>query len=568
MPETFGEADVVLRVRLEQLQRELDESERMIQQSNERVMRQQEAAASSFQGSSAESNGGGSGILGTVVGFGAAAAHNAARALMLQRALAAVAVAGRAAFTALGRLAGLAALPLFLGDIIKTIRHIPEYAARAKDAIVEFARAPGEHIQNALYQMREFRNSLPIIGWAAKQIETTISELSGLLGGPNWLQDIEDAGEHVKRTAEDMKVFRQTVQATKGNARELRDELQQIHRQVAMVGQTGQAGLSIGSLFQMQDIEGAADERVRSVTGKFTDMLRERKALLKAGDIDEGQFERDRRQIERAKSDQLQLIEENRRAQLAAAEELYYRRSALLKRELAERQSAGLDELIMGNRANKLRLAGDEFGAQRMELEQQRRRKLDELQANGNADLVAQVDEHYATLAELINQREQEAIDQQQRAEEMKTQAQIDAISRRAEAIGREMDRVEQDEIRRMQANEQLRSQILEQRLRDQGRDIEAREEAIRRSAQAQIDRFEADGNEVGAKLARQLRDLQIEALGNIAAGRDGEFRQVSAARSTLDDTGRTTEGYLERTARGVEKLVRNTKRPQPAKAG
>lgn len=603
MAETFGEADVVLRVRLDELQKQLDASERLVMASTDRVAQAQAQAVQEVSRANEAASSGGFSAL-----RAASDAHTAWSLLKLTvgavrmglMAIPAVATAARLSLLGVAT-GGIAALTLGVGALVDGTRRVGDSVHEAVEAFrgLDGSKEKAMAVADAL-------GRIAVVGGAARQVFLMMNRDTGLQdeAWTSLVATIEDGQVKLRWYARALNALAHLDSGIIANALGIPPEAERenfgrdIDRinakmrqlralmgvQAAGRGHEGMVGDRAGGIAQSAEraaelagLEGVERVRVEE-RHRFEDAMQ----LLETLQNETNDFySQQRAQIEAtAKAEgasyaemQARLAESQRSAERAggviqrarvmaaqmlgvvADENIGKARQEQAEQEkltrLQERRAQAAlqsqrEGLIADAAAAKLRASGEEFAAQEVELEAARQRALRNLMVEGNDELVALTQQKYDRLGALIEAREKEQLARQKELEEKKAEAVLDA-------------------------NARLRSQILQRRLEQAGREIEAQEEAIRQRFQEQIEQMERDGNRVGANLAAKLRDLEIASLEqDRAVGRRAEFEQVAFSRTNFAGFGLDGNDKIDREQLAVLKSIdrKTTKGSRPAVAG
>lgn len=668
MAETFGEADVILRGRLDLLLQDLDESERIVIGHTERLAQAQAEAVSQIVVVQQQAErGNGSLAVSAVSAYGAwKSLRTIIRGVRLAlMAIPAVATTVSAALSvvAVGGAVVLAGAIGLLGD--KMLRT----QDAAEDMLEAFGRMDGS--QQRAIEFAEALERIPVIGRAMANIFLLNSDAAGqadralasvvatiedgrvevglmgrainglinittpgiiarLLGFDiDIVGDIREVNAELERMQQLMEVRGQSIAIAQSVMPGSDAAARSAQRDAALAAAEGVERVRLQEQFRHDDAMRAFDAEQRKVREGLNAQI---EAIRERG----GSARRVQEQIDQALHDARATeaaIEKNR---LAAAANL--ERAAQTRIHLAEQEQAKQEQIkqIEAERAaaakadaqERLRAAtaaanaeagGDSFGAQRIGNEAQRQQALRDAVREGNEDRIDLINAFYDAQAALVDRREREQMDRDEQLARDRAAARIDAQERlraataaaqvamggdeagadrirneaqRQQALReamrsgqreqldlinafydtqeelidrRERERREQQESDQLQTNERLRSEILQARLRLSGQEVQARQEAIRQRFQEMIDRLEAEGNKVGADLARKLRDKRIEEAeqGANQTGRRGQFQQVSLSRIALDGPAMTGQDQrLQREANSHLKTIEQNTRP------
>lgn len=559
MAETFGEADVILRARLEELQKDLDAGERMVNESTERVQDAQVRAARQTREAN-EAGGGFLHTLGNIAMFANIATWLRRLAMRFVVLTAAVKITTSAVSALMSVLVVPIAVVASLGHIIRFFRHLPENIRSAVDALKDLDfREMGA--QGAL-AFRNISREIPVLGLLIKGLETTISEVSELLGGPNWTREIEALEEATKRAEQAMDEMGRAADRAGTRVRDAMDISRAEERRRQLEGMQGADRIRMEEMFHREDIERQAIRDAQSYNEKWRERMNELReqisgaagiATLGLVGIDEEEFEARADVLNRERNRVLESIRKEKDKALREAEQTARQRERDARRD--ERFGVANQEIGLGSSAAaaRLRAAGEEFNAQRLEIEAARSQALNNMVIEGNEDQLGLIEDFYNARQELINAREEEQLQREREFQQRREEQERKALERK-----QEME--ERKEFETLQTNERLRSQIMQHRLQQAGDEVAARQEAIRQRFQEQIDQLERDGNRVGADLAQKLRDLELEAAGAQDRGRQASFRDVSRDRIQVGQ-GITDEGKRQRDAMIAElrKINQNT---------
>lgn len=611
MAETFGEADVIIRARLDELNKDLADSERLIDQSTERVTQAQVRAQQEVSAATEEASNSGY-RQGVMLGFVTSHFRLFRRGVMASiKAIAMIPIVAKAASVALVGLTtgGIAVVALGLGLIMEKALQAERGMERLTDA--------ADRLDGSRERVREFADVLarvPLLGrlaataFLALNGETEAAQESyarmvatiedgevkvGMLGravnglvnaiphvgfarmlgfDTDFVAGIEKANEKIREMNALMAVQKNTVTIDRQVVGEAEGFSRGAARDKELVGLEGVERVRALERHRHEDAMRQLDEQERrrnemhsaQVTG-IREAMEAEEISRRAGNTMIAMLEENHRQRvetiqqerEQGERDLNAAMEERVRiAQQEADEQEKLARMQERRAEAARQNEKG--RLIGGAASTRLQAAGRDFDAQRVDLIMQRREALRRIEVEGNEDLLAETEQYYDARADLINRREEEQLARDKEMAEKRAEAE-------RKTMERERERQEQEEFDTQQKNDQLRSQILQARMRQQGMEVEAQQEAIRQRYQQMIDQMEREGNRVGADLARDLRDLEIEAAGQQDRGRQAEFQQITLSRFA---PGMGQDDKIERDQlSALAKIERNTRNERPAVA-
>jgi hypothetical protein len=595
MAETFGEADVILRVRLDELQKELDISERMVDQSTMRIADSQKRVAQEVQALNTEirdtgtaSEESGRSLIGTALDAFLTwrLLGGAVRGVGIGlKAIPAVAIAASAALIALAT-GGILLMGRLADEALRVVKNIGEIVQAARDldgstdSVRHFAdqleRIPllggamskffqvfsgdAQVAQEAMTSLvAKIEDGTVKVGFFGKAMNglmnfsgtAVILRMLGL--DTDIVGQINDINREIEKMQRSLDLRSSLANANAGVIQQSGGMRRGIENEAATTGLDGEDLIREEQRQRFDELQRMYDEAESTVNRNVAAEMAAIRAKYDAEEID---IHERNKLLSEASDIQSATIEQLARDRTAAEErinELTQRRIELLEEEKARAEAAtsnqqlrGREDLQAGVEADAARLGGDDFAAQRIELLRAGDRAINDAIQQGRQGELALLNEFYQQRLELIDQAEEK---QRQREEEIERKRQE----------------------RMLDANEDLRSKIREERLRQAGDLVEAQQEAIMRRFQQQIDAMEADGNQAGADLARQLRDLELEGAGRQQGVRRAqEFQQVSFSRSA---PGGAAEDKVQRDQLVVLKdIAKNTKQssrsPEPARAG
>ena len=495
MAETFGEADVILRARLDRLQQDLDDAERMTRAQTERIANEQRVIVQQVQTQQAN---------GRTMGD---AAVELGKLYLIKQAIerrwqliagimrGVVGLVQRIASAMMGVVGAVMVLPVVLGDIIRMVRGIPDTLARIREAL-QHITLQGIVEQTGLLLLR-----LPIIGGLFRGLGRTISEVSELLGGPNFMAQIEQAERAIEIAHQNMRNLADAADIAGDSFTRLRDMARQLEQSVERLGTEGVGAAMVAGLHDAENALRGFDREIADVGRRFMEETRGiwegaqdrlgRGAFSRVATRDDLTEEEARRlaTMEAQRNRNLEQLNQQRERAARALQQLARARvedAREQERLQRMRDTTEVERLTFG-----IEIAGvdDQFEQQRLRLEQQRRQTMREAIVAGNEDRLGLIEDYYDARARLVDQREREAMEQQSRLQE-------EAAMREQTAMAR------------------LQSQIAQAQLRIMGENIAAQEEAIRQQFQEMIDQAEQAGSGQRANLLRLLRDLRVFELG------------------------------------------------------
>ncbi len=556
MAETFGEADVILRTRLDVLERDLSAAEMMIQQSENRLVQSQQRV---FEDISQGGDGVSDGVLHLLASISTFSSTVRGKIKSIANGLVQVArstAAASAAMVALG-VAGIGVLGLLSDKVLRVredaidmieafkgmdgtsqkalefadaLGRIPIVGSLASKAFLIFSDDAGkstEVLASLASKVKDGRVEVNLLGRAVNGLVnmSTPGIIARMLGiDTNLAGQINKINQEIEKTNQLLQIRQQFTDFAKNNLAEAGNLSLADRNASQLAGSDGPQRAMIESQ-QIYDMRMRQYDQLQERLNKFTSAqkasVRER---LAAGEIDNATSkrwideitERNRMQTEKLQQQRSQSQESMRRA---ARQRIQEAQDQLKQEQEITAEQERRAELMRTNASNRLRanaaaleteLGGDPFQADRIRLAEERAAAIRNAQAEGNGSLINDINAFYDARSSLIDAREQEQIDRDRANAEMRAQEML-------------------------QQNEDLRSRIRETRLQQQGDEAGAQEEAIRRRFQQQIDRLEEAGNQVGADLSRKLRDIEISGIGvkdtQSKVARRQEFEQVSASR-------------------------------------
>lgn len=599
MAEQFGEAEVVLRGRLDTLQRDLDQAEQMVAVQTERIAQSQQQAAQSIQQSGNATSGVGSAMdsLRTII----IAVIGPIRLLG-----GAIKTAGAflAAIPILAGAAGVALVGLATGGVALVGVAIGGLAQKALDAEAAIERliAAGRELDGSERNARAFADALrdiPIIGRLSAQVwqmfGTTFGATSeqqlaawtsivakiedgqvkvGTLGrAMNGLLNISTPGIIARLLGFDTNIVGQ-IDEMNAKMREMND-LMRVQASFAPVSRnldraTSDARTQAENTAALAGLEGVdrvkeAERQRYAAAMQFFDDQRlannQATAQIIANLQEEGATDAQIDEARKISRRQLAAIEMQRVATQKALNAAAREAVNIAKQEADEKRRARADQiraedaatvsqnlgLRAGATATRLRSEGREFEADRVQNEADRNARLAGVEAT-NTKLIALINEYYDARADEIDARERM---EAQRQEE-----------RNRERLANQVE-----------ATKQLQSELQQVELQAAGDRVAAAQEAIRERYRRIIADLVEAGNEEAAAIARQIRDAKIEAAGrDDTVRRQQEAAQVSFSRTAIGGTN--AETVLTRQLRIAEeqrelqrKIAKNTERTT-ARAG
>lgn len=612
MAETFGEADIVLRLRLDELEAGIARSEQMVTESTSRV---ESERVQSLQTIARAERGVSDRVLPDMKERIALMGILTSKTSLLARAVAAVgtSAAAAAAVSATALFAMIAAAGVASGLMFeardRTIKFAREMvdSYRAMDGSKERAREFAAELERIPVLGSAISTTFRIFSKDAQQSEESLAGIAtvvedgqvktrawaslgsllvkGLtLGFVDLRKGINEANEAMSRLQ-----FQNNVRA---GGQEFESDLFQqtdaIERNAAREAELsrleGVERVRAAERHRMEDLVRGYELARRAAQGNHIERLRQLQEQRDAGDISEKQFNTAsaiiaadaNRQIDNLMKSQAASqadLAASSEARVAAATEelrLAEETAAAEARRSQARRDADNAQLEALTRATELRSIGEDLEAQRVEIEHRTQQAIADAMADGN-DIAADLERRRGdALLQIVENAAAERAAAEQRAEESRRLAMEQAQDREIESARRAREQMYDESARQLDTRERLRSQILQERLRQQGRDIEAERERIESDAYLDIMRLRDAGNDGAAELRATLRDLQLAGLDmQQGPARTREFQQVSASRFSAggvgDDRAEKQRDEQVKALRGIE---RNTREANVAVAG
>ena len=600
--EVFGEADIILRGRLDLLQRDLDQAEMLVVGQQDRLQQAHAQTASSARSAAAESEKSGSalGKIVTIIGSWRLLSAAVSGGSVALAAVPAIAVAAKVALVGLAT-GGVLVVATAIGMVL-------EVAARAERAMRNIGKAARE-LDGSTQRTRELADALREIPIVGRLAATAFSVFSG-----NAVV-ADEALTGLVATVEDGQVkigfFSRMLGRTFG-ANGVINDIDAINEKLAeMNAELGQAAqfqgfagpqagrldassLAAGRANELEGLGGTdrvrAENRIRHEEAvKFTEderiALNAKTAAMFAGI-------RAQEQAEEITAKQARRMREVVSKSSADAGELINAREVETQKELAELGSKRLDaaqklasternRVASIARAAEMEAGGDRLGAELEMLKLRRREALGELDA-GQHDQLNSINRYYAareSLARDANQRELDAErDQQQRKQEVLDRA-----------LQRQRLRDATEGVSRAQRLASLGTDARANEQQLQGRDFDAQRTRTREGFDADLINAQLSGDGELVKALERSRDVQLllidqseresilrEAekasrdLEKAVSTRGPEARQIDAARELAGGAGGKSPELqqAERQTKSLEEIRKNTKQKTVARAG
>lgn len=592
--EVFGEADVILRVRLDQLQQQLDQGERMTVESASRMQQVQRQTAASVRVAAQEAENGVGiiGRLGQAYGAwkllgGAVKAGGVAIS-----AIPAIALAAKAALVGLA-VGGI----LLVGNAFDRMIASVEQGAKAFRDTVAAARGL-DGTTGSVLELAQALERIPIVGGAAGtafrvfsgDAEVSDRALMSLVAS------VEDGEVKIGR-------FKRFLAGGVGLGSLVRDidkaneklqEFNRLNEQAAGRGQrtaTSGAGFdsateSSGDAARLSGLQGV--ERIRaeneiSHREAMRQIDEQKQAHLSALDAEMRKIQRQRdaeeidasearTQLQRFASERQQLEKHYGETVAESSKNLKAAGEARIQQEI--KLAAAQDRRLAATaQAATLEAAGNTLGAQMVMIAYREQEAITAAQESGQDHRIASIRQYYAAQRQIA----QDAANQQ-------AQAEGEAQQRRIMQMEDALDRERQIEQRRRQSvaerTEDVQSDIRAQTLRSQGDEFGARREEILGGFRSQIEDAIQSGDMAFLKALQELRDLRLEALKaeerefdmqeaeraardaerNMRSGSNAQARQVDTALGFL--TGGDDKREEKQAVDELKKIAKNTKNP------
>jgi hypothetical protein len=605
MPETFGEADVILRIRLDEATKDLERAEAVVLASQSRVQAAQDEAMRSVAEARQENNS----LLGDLALAGAVAFN---KWWLLTKAIGGVkialmsipAVAAAASAAAVAGAIGIVAVAgLIAGKIV-------EIGDRAEAAVREIARTTKalDGSRQSAEEMIDAYEQLPIIGGLAAQVMAQFSgnaeaadrKLMSLVG------TIEDGEVKLKGWASLLGRLTgdtQAIEAINDRLREMNSLLDLRNRLAAAGGGRAEA---------LQGITEADSDAAATAGLEGVDLVRKQNEIAFRERMQ--QFDALKMELNRQTTAELNALQARQDAEEISAKQYRIQRAAIIQnlrageesiaearreseRDLAragDQRIADAKELVRLEkeradaatqaetqrtaamaRAEEMRAAGDDFGAEAVEIEQRRIEAVRQAREAGNEQAVRDLNRYYDALLVQLGQRQQQELDQTRQAEQKRLMTLREAADRAADIRRREAEQARDIANRRADDLLSIESQIVQEKLRQAGRDAEAEQERIEDSFGRRIRQAIDNGDQELADLLRRLRDVELEGIANRdesqRAGSIAQTRDISLSRSAVGGgvAGETPAAREQRKGnKTLERIERNTREPRTARAG
>lgn len=593
MAETFGEADIILRLRLDELNREISKSEQMVNDSTQRVEARRIESIQSVARATREA--------GDAFGpdFGeriALVGVLTSKTALLSRAMAAVGTAVTASGVALYGLVAAGALVqgMLFEARDRAIRFAKELfeAHRAMDGSKERAREFADELERIPVLGGLISTSFRIFSKDAQQSDEALAGLvtviedgevktrawanagayliRGLsLGFVDLRKGIDEANEAMGRM-QTVNDFRSMGAGFNASLFAASDQAEQTAARDAELAQLeGVDRVRAAERHRMEDLLRGFQLAQRAAQQNHSERMQQLREQQKSGDLSEKQYNNAaailNADLNRQIGD-LMAAQARSQASLAAASDARIAAAAeelRITQEMAEaerqreeaRREADMARLEAVTRAAELRAIGEDLEAQRVEIEQRTQEAIAQAMADGNEQAAELERRRGEALLQIVENAAARRAEAERRAEEARMQAMEEARAREVEAARRAQEQITAENIRQFDTRERLRSQILQERLRQQGRDLEAERERIESDAYLDIQRFLDEGHEEAARLRETLRDLQLAGL-DMNQGQ-GRVREIGNARLAAGAGVGGGNGKNEVEVKGQDKVLR-----------
>lgn len=596
MAETFGVADIKIKVRLDELKIELDQAERMIAEQQGRIDAARQQTIQSFQVANASGGGDdGGGLLGVASAAGGAllkiqaVLHLLGRVRSITTAILTIArVALPTAIAAIALAVSGVAIKLveaaksakdFGAELIGSLRDLDGSTASIEKLAGNLDKLP---IAGRLagFAMRTLGGTAETSARAWMSLAATVEDGEVKLRG--WAR----AASHFVPFANGMRKEIDALNESMAETKRRTEDLKTLANDIGNIGDSA-AGMSqsaardriLSELDGVDRLAAAENMRLEDVKTGYDNLIkrtnelrRQRLDAIEAERVagQRTQAEADRasamavaaydRELERLRAMQAEAVENARAAgqarvdayQAEAAEKSRIDAEQQREREAAEAQSRGqrIDDLNLQAETTRLRTEGRDFEAEVAEESAKWQRLIGEAMAAGDDQLVtALMDAGSARLDFLRSQQEEE----------------VKAATERAAAVAKaEADQRERETKQQAVTERQLMSQKRQAEMQLAGDTLGARVEAIRSSAEAEIQQLMDEGREDLARLAGEVRDLNIARAVRDAGTQRVRAGVVDVGQSRIGAGGSGNQGSLrvdgiDRMNATLEQIEENT---------
>lgn len=567
--EVFGEAEIILRGRLDHLQRDLDQAELLVVQQQQRIQSVQQETASTARTASQESEKSGNilNTLGTVVGawkLAGIAIKGATTGLML---IPAVAAAAKVALIGLA-VGGVLIFAAALGKVIEatdnTTKAIADSvrAARELDGTTNRVRGLAQELEKipivggmVSRTFRIFSGDAEVADQALLRFVGRVEDgqvkvggfraaLARAFGAGNLVDDIKAANEAMAEMNATMAARAAVADFANPQSRRLDDAERAAARANELEGVTGIQRVAIENRIRHEDAMRAFEDERLALRRNTNEILRQVGEWEKTEDI----TARRARIVRAALQSDLAAQEANIDARKAVvSDELTQqaeKRNEATRAEAAEAERiarAELDRLQTMTRIVDLRIQGRDAEADMAEIMLRRDEAL--AGADGNERQIEAINSYYDAVAALREQRNQQELAAEEEKIDKRTSLLDEQIRRQRELQEAESKRVLSEEARRQDDLASLRSQGRQALLRLAGRDDDAEDEALQSRFRQQIEAARRAGDLEKADLLERLRDVEQQDLDrrqlerSVQRGSDARARQIDTARDFIGGT-------------------------------
>ena len=566
--EVFGEADVILRGRLDLLQRDLDEAEMMVVQQQQRVVQAQQQAAARIYRSGQEAQS----AVNLIGGVDDAVGQwylldDAVNGVRLSlRAIPAVALAAKAALVA-AAVAAVLAYGLLVDQFRQGVRGIRSMAEayREMDGSTGRAREFAEALEKiplagraASFAFRVFGGDAILADEALTNMVATVEDgevkvgilgraVNGLvyaatLGFVDIVGDIEEANEAMRKFNSEMAIA-SSYHSFGGPQGERTDAfVVSASREAELAGLQGIQRIRVENRIRHEEAMAYFDGEMAQANDHHAMVMRHIKERQDAGEIEEAQARRERMIGTNQNVQRLADLEDKRAEASKHLTSLARQRIRVhIQEEQAIRHAARAETRRMDTlaRAMEMRAAGNTLGADLVEIEQRKQDAITRALEDGQRQRVSIIRRHFDALAIMTRDAHQADIDAERDQQRQKQMLMMQAQQREA--------------LQRGDSIAGLRAQVEATRLRTSGQDFEAQrvmiEEEMRQRIEEAIRAGDREMLEVLQDLRRtRLRQVdQLEREQKLREAEQADRDRLNASRSDVEATARQIDTARER---------------------
>lgn len=597
--EVFGEADIILRGRLDLLQQDLDQAEMLINQQSRRLEQQQQQTAESFRRTSDEGGIGFGTLLSAVtVIFGPIKTltflltnvHKALKFIPVYAAAARVAMVGlvtggvlllAAAFngltdairntrrqvgeviSAIGRLDGSTQKVRELADELSRLPIIGRLASNVYKVFSGDVGVAQEAVQSWVASVKDGQVELNFFGRTARNAVWVAT-----LGFVDLGEQIDESNRKLREMEANMRIVASFNKLGASQGGQRFDREQGLDRSNELAGLDGVARIRAEQRHAHEDLMSFYDQQRREINIKQAEELAGIQKLRDEDEIGEREAQRQRDVVtQQTLIATRQLTQSRRRVESELTEQTKQRVDLFREeqRQIKEAESAESRRLEVMARSMQMRVSGDTLGAELVELEHRRQEAINQAVEQGHQKNLHAIRVYYDSRIEMAKAMHRREL----RADREADDARVRSVAARDSRIESVRASTQADQLRmqgrdfdaqRVQARESVR-QPIEDAIRTGDRELLAALQQQRTVRLAQIDQDERQKAMRDAEDAQRQRERELQGLQNATA------RQIDTSNYNFGGDGRDPKREEKDMLEQLKGIRQNTKQTA-ARAG